>query len=97
MKNIVIDKQVSYLENEEYTELLKDYNEKFVVGKDLIETGFDENWANICKDRNCDFLTADKKAYHHFFKVKSIKVLEISEFLAEKKAKGSTVYLVRIM
>ena len=96
LKNVVIDKQVSYLEQEEYDELLNDYDEKFVVGKHLRETGFDENWANICQERNCDFLTADIGAYHHFFKVTSINLVDISVFLPEKKAKGSTVYRVRI-
>jgi len=97
LKNVLIDKQVNYLEQDEYRELLKDYDKKFVVGKDMKQTSFDENCANICNDRNCDFLTADKEAYHHFFKIKSIKFVEISVFLPEKKAKDSTVYRVRII
>ena len=97
MKNVLIDKQVSYLEHDEYQEMLKDYDKKFVVGKDMKQTSFDENCANICIVRNCDFLTADKEAYHHFFKIKSIMSVEISVFLPEKKAKDSIVYRVRII
>ena len=96
MKNVLIDKQVSYLEHDEYQELLKDYDKKFVVGKDLKQRSFDENCASFCEDKNCDFLTADNTAYVHFFKVKSIKHVQLSEFYYEKKP-DRYIYLVEIV
>ena len=54
------------------------------------------NHCNIILDRNCDFLTADSTAYTHFFRVKSINFVQISEFTFEKGA-DRPIYLVRIM
>jgi len=86
LKNVLIDKQVSWLSKKENKELIKDFDEIYEVGKDLKQTSFDENCATFCIDRNCDFLTADPKAYTHFFKIKKIKSVEISQFHYEKKA-----------
>ena len=96
IKNILIDKQINYLAKDEYNDLLKDYDKKFVVGKELKQRSFDENCAHYCKENNCDFLTADNTAYIHFFKIKSIKFVQISEFTYEKKA-DRPIYLVRIL
>ena len=86
MKNVLIDKQVSWLDKEENRHLLKDFELVYVVGVDLNQTSFDENCASFCIDRTCDFLTADPKAYTHFFKIKKIKSVEISQFHYEKNA-----------
>lgn len=95
MKNILIDKQVSWLAKDENKELIKDFEKIYVVGIDLKQTSFDENCASFCIDRNCNFLTADPKAYTHFFKIKKINTVEISPFYYEKKAERY-VYLVKI-
>ena len=84
MKNVLIDKQVSWLAKEENRELIKNFDKVYVVGVDLKQTSFDENCASFCVDRNCDFLTADPKAYTHFFKIKKIKSVEISRFIRDK-------------
>ncbi len=84
MKNVLIDKQVSNLADDEHRELLKDFDKSYVVGVDLKQTSFDENCASFCVDRNCDFLTDDPKAYTHFFKIKKIKSVEISRFIRDK-------------
>ena len=84
MKNVLIDKQVSWLGNDENSELLKDFDKTYVVGVDLKQSSFDENCASICIDRTCDFLTVDYKAYIHFFKIKKIKSVEISRFRPDK-------------
>ena len=96
LKNVLIDKNIEYLAKDTYQELLKDYDSKFVVGKDLKQRSFDENCASFCKDKNCDFLTADSTAYIHFFKVKSIKRVQLSEFYYEKKP-DRYIYLVEIV
>ena len=84
MKNVLIDKQVSWLAKDENRELIKNFDKVYVVGVDLKQTSFDENCASFCVDRNCDFLTADPKAYTHFFKIKKIKSVEISRFIRDK-------------
>ena len=95
MKNVLIDKQVSWLSKKENKELIKDFDEIYEVGKDLKQTSFDENCATFCIDRNCDFLTADPKAYTHFFKIKKIKSVEISRFIRDKDPERY-VYLMQI-
>jgi len=95
LKNVLIDKQVSWLANEENKELIKDFETPYVVGVDMKQTSFDENCAALCIDRNCDFLTADPKAYTHFFKNKKIKSVEISRFIQDKDP-GRYVYLMQI-
>ncbi|MBI3639695.1 MAG: hypothetical protein HY223_05200 [Thaumarchaeota archaeon] len=96
MKNALIDKQVNYLERDEFQDLFKEYDEKFVVGKDMKQTSFDENCANICIERNCDFITADKEAYHHFFKIKQVKSVEIFQFMKREPKIDRPVYCMRI-
>ena len=86
MVNVLLDKQISYLDQEDNRHLLKDFKLVYIVGEDLSQTSFDENCANFCIERTCDFLTADPKAYTHFFKIKKIKSVEISRFYYEKKA-----------
>jgi len=96
LKDVLIDKQINYLAKDEFKDLLKDYDKKYVVGKDLKQRSFDENCADFCKLKKCDFLTADNTAYIHFFKIKNIKFIQISEFTYEKKA-DRPIYLVRIV
>ena len=84
MKNVLIDKQVSWLDKEENRHLLKDFELVYVVGVDLNQSSFDENCASFCMDKNCDFLTADIGAYIHFFKIKKIKSVEISRFMRQR-------------
>ena len=95
MKNVLIDKQVSWLGNAENSELLKDFDKPYVVGVDLKQSSFDENCASFCMDKNCDFLTADPRAYTHFFKIKKIQSIEISRFTRDKDP-DRYVYLMQI-
>ena len=95
MKNVLIDKQVSCLGKEENKELIKDFEKSYVVGKDLKQTSFDENCASFCVDKNCDFLTADPKAYTHFFKIKKIQSVEVSRFIRDKDPERY-IYLMQI-
>jgi len=95
LKNVLIDKQVSWLGNDENSELLKDFIKSYVVGVDLKQSSFDENCASFCMDKNCDFLTADIGAYIHFFKIKKIKNVLISRFTRDKDP-DRYVYLMQI-
>ena len=96
LKNVLLDQQLAYLIQDEFVNLLKDYDEKYLVGKHIKETSFDENCANFCLERNCDFLTADKKSYDHFFKIKQIKSVEISQFMKKEPKIDRPIYCVRI-
>ena len=96
MKNVLLDQQLAYLIQDEFVTLLKDYGEKYLVGKDIKETSFDENCANFCLERNCDFLTADKKAYDHFFKLKQVKSVEIFQFMKKEPNAPRPIYCMRI-
>lgn len=96
MKNVLIDQNCKWLAKAESRELLKEYDSLFVVGEDMKQRSFDENCASFCVDKNCDFLTADNTAYTHFFRVKSITSVQISEFTFEKGA-DRHIYLIRIM
>lgn len=95
MKNVLIDKQVSWLGKEENKELIKDFDKPYVVGVDIKQSSFDENCAAFCLEKNCDFLTADPKAYTHFFKIKKIKSVEILRFIRDKDPERF-VYLMQI-
>ncbi len=95
MKNILIDKNVAWLANDENRESLKDFDKVHVVGEDLKQGSYDENCAAFCLDRNCDFLTADPSAYTHFFKIKKIKRVEISRFIIDKDP-NRYIYRVQI-
>ena len=97
MKNVLIDQNCKYLEQDEYRELLKEYDTIFVVGKAIAQRSFDENHANLCIERNCDFLTTDLTAFQHFFKIKSIKFIQISEFYYEKPPSDRWVYRMQIV
>lgn len=85
MKNVLVDKQVSWLAREKQG-LLKDFDKVYEVGMDLKQGSYDENCADFCVKNTCDFLTADPSAYIHFLKIKKIKSVEISQFHYEKKA-----------
>jgi len=96
LKNVLIDKQVSWLGNKENRELIRDFDKFYVVGIDMKQTSFDENCASYCIDRNCDFLTADPRAFTHFFKIKKIKNVLISRFMRDKDPERY-VYLMQII
>ena len=90
MKNVLLDQHVTYLNQDEFSDILKDYDKILSVGIDIKATSFDENSANFCIDRNCDFLTTDKKSYDHFFKIRQVKSVEIFRFLKNEPTASKT-------
>jgi len=50
LKNVLIDQNCKYLIQDEYAGFLKEYNERFLVGRDIKQTSFDENCAYFCLD-----------------------------------------------
>ena len=100
MENVLLDKQLTYLNQEKYADYVKDYSgTKYAVGVDIKGTSFDENCANFCIKNDCDFLTVDKKSYDHFFKIKQVKSVEIFQFLKNEptasKMNPRPVYCMR--
>lgn len=96
MKNVLLDQHLTYLNQKEFLHHLKDYDTIFSVGVDIKATSFDENCANFCLDRKCDFLTTDKKSYSHFFKIRQVKSVEIFQFMKKEPKIDRSVYCMRI-
>lgn len=96
MKNVLLDQHLTYLNQDEFSEHLKDYDKIFAVGVDIRATSFDENCANFCLERDCDFLTTDKKSYSHFFKIRQIKSVKIFQFMKKEPKIDRPVYCMRI-
>ena len=96
MKNVLLDQHLTYLNQAEFSDHLKDYEKIYSVGVDIKATSFDENCANFCLDRKCDFLTTDKKSYSHFFKIKQVKSVQIFQFMKKEPKIDRPVYCMRI-
>lgn len=96
MKNVLVDQNCKWLVNEDSKKYLKDYEHIFVVGIDLKQRDYDETLATFCMIHECELLTADSKAYIHFYSEKKIKNVQISEFVYEDKA-DRPIYLVKII
>ncbi len=96
MKNVLIDQNCKWLANEDSKKYLEKYDRVFVVGVDLKQRDYDEVLATFCKDNECELLTADNRAYLHFFTEKKIKNVQVSEFVYEDKA-DRPIYLVKII
>jgi len=96
LKNVLLDQHLTYLKQEEFSKILKDYDKIFSVGTDIKATSFDENCANFCLDRKCDFLTTDKKSHSHFFKIRQVKSIEIFQFMKREPKIDRPVYCMRI-
>jgi len=96
LRNVLLDQHLTYLSQPEFSINLKDYDKVFAVGVDIKATSFDENCANFCLDRKCDFLTTDKKSYDHFFRIKQVKSVEIFQFMKREPKIDRPVYCMRI-
>ncbi len=96
MKNVLIDQNCKWLVNEDAKKHLENYDKIFVVGIDLKQRDYDEALATFCKDNDCELLTADNRAYIHFFSEKKIRNVQLSEFIYEDKA-DRPIYLVKIV
>ena len=96
MKNVLIDQNCKWLRNEESKKHLENYDKVYEVGIDLKQRDYDETLATFCKEYDCELLTADNRAYIHFFSEKEINTVQISEFIYEEKA-DRPIYLVKIV
>jgi len=96
MKNVLLDQHLTYFNQDEFSHYLKNYDKIFSVGEHIKATSFDENCANYCLENNCDFLTTDKKSYDHFFKIKKIQSVEISQFMKREPKIDRPIYCMRI-
>jgi len=94
MKNFLIDQNIKNLVEDEYNHYFEKYDEMFVVGIDLKQREYDEGLAKFCKKNECDLITADSKAYTHFFAEK-IKTVQISELFYDESA-DRPIYIVKI-
>ena len=97
LHNVLIDQNCNYLDQDEYRELVKGYEKRFVVGRDMRKSSYDDNCANYCIENNCDFLTTDRTAFEHFFKIRSIKTIQITRFHYEKPPSDRWVFCIEIV
>ena len=56
---MLIDQNIKFLTNDDHQHHLENYDETFVVGKDLKQREYDEGLAKFCLDNECDLMTAD--------------------------------------
>jgi len=96
MKNVLIDQNCKWLVNEGSKKHLENYHKIFVVGVDLKQRDYDETLATFCMENDCELLTADNRAYIHFFSEKKIKNVQLSESIYEDNA-DRPIYLVKIV
>ena len=92
MKNVLIDQNCKWLVNEDSKKHLENYDKIFVVGIDLKQRDYDETLATFCKDNDCELLTADNRAYIHFFSEKKSKMSNsLNSFMKIKQIGPSTL------
>ena len=79
---------------EKFPDYLKDYTDFYVVGEDVAANASDVECAKFCIKHECDFLTADKKAYDEISTgVKEVQSIEITQILEKEIADNkSPVY-----
>ena len=63
MKNVLIDQNCKWLAKDENREVIKDFDEVYVVGVDMKQSSFDENCADFCVKNTCDFLLSRKTTH----------------------------------
>ena len=82
----------NHLKEEKFSDCLKDYTGiKYVVGEDIDESSTDVKCAKFCIEHNCDFITADKKAYDEIFtELKEVKSIEIIRILEKEIASNAS-------
>ena len=95
MTNFLIDQNNKNLVEDEYKHHFEKYDEKFVVGEDLKQRSPDEGLAKFYKKNECDLITADGKAYIHFFR-ENVKTVQISELFYDENA-DRPIYTVKII
>ncbi|RMW38951.1 MAG: hypothetical protein EA446_04115 [Nitrosopumilus sp.] len=95
MKNFLIDQNCKYLAKDEFQHYFENYDKMYVVGKDLKQREYDEGLGKFCKDKECDLITADSKAYTHFLS-QEINTVQISELHYEDEA-DRPIYRVKII
>jgi hypothetical protein len=93
---VVIDYNILGWGDKNREMLLKRYQEVFEVGKhvDLPRRSFDKEIATFCNSHDCALITADSKAYTHFFEA-GIMAVTISR-LERWAVSDADLYLVEI-
>jgi hypothetical protein len=93
---IVVDYNILGWGDSHREELLKRFTEVILVGKhpDLPRRAFDQEVAAYCKLHDCDLITADARAYTHFFEagIKSVKISLVERW----ETSDADLYLVEI-
>ena len=95
---VVIDKDILGWAEENNEKLASQYQHIVRVSSilDLPQRSPDAMIGSYCKDNSADFLTADKTAYTHFFRVEGLECVQIA-YYAWWDTGDKPVCLVRIV
>lgn len=95
--NLVIDHDILGWAEKRKVQLLETYQQIFRVGigYEIPQRTADEKVALLCKEKNCDLLTADTRAYLHYF-ASGITSVQITKYGEDVKA-DKHVLLIRII
>jgi len=93
---VVIDYNILGWGDAHQDDLLKQFKEVIQVGKhpDLPRRSFDKEVAVFCESHDCALITADSRAYTHFFEagIKSVTI----RLLERWKVSDADLYVVEI-
>ncbi|MFH1327322.1 MAG: hypothetical protein ABIH76_00485 [Candidatus Bathyarchaeota archaeon] len=94
---VVVDHDLGGWADKNKEELLEQWSEFLEVGKhpDLPQKSNDAALGTYCNKHDCDFLTADKTAYTHYFEAK-IEAVRITRYGFDEKG-DKEIYLVEII
>jgi len=94
----VIDHDILGWGNENEQKILESYEliKKVSEDEDLPRRSSDAKLGTYCKDNDCDFFTADAKAYTYFYEDERIHNVKISKFDWWKTG-DRPIYLVKIL
>jgi hypothetical protein len=95
--HIVIDYNILGWGESHKEELLKQFGEVILVGKhpDLTRRSFDKELAAYCDSHDCALITADARAYTHFFET-GIERVAISR-IERWEVSDADLFMVEIM
>ena len=93
MEYALLDEHLSYFTQEKFSDCIKHYAVPlYTVEKHVPKGSKDHSCAEYCIEHECDFITADKKAFDEIFKLKKIKSIEIKQILEREPTIDRPVY-----
>jgi len=97
-EKVIIDYNIRGWAEENESKIYKLYKKQIIVGeaKALPQNSKDEKVGAYAYRYGCDILTADNRAYVHYFKNKSVKFVKINPLDISTKG-NQIIYIVRLL